>query len=282
MTLGDYQNRIIKKLEAAEVPCADYEALQLLIAASGKTRLQLLLDRRTEVDPDLAQRLEPLLAERLSGRPLQYILGSTEFMGLEFLVDERVLIPRQDTELTAETAAQWLQAREDGKGLTALDLCTGSGALAVYLKAAFPRLKVTAADISPDALEVAGRNARRNGCSVRFVQSDLFSAVEESFDLIVTNPPYIPAGDIPGLMREVRDHEPHLALNGGDDGLDLVRLILQQAPEHLTAGGLLLMEIGHQQGEAVAALAAQTGAYEQISVKKDLNGLDRMLFCIKI
>lgn len=284
MTLREYQNRMIRLLEEAQVPCADNEALLILLEASGKSRLQLVLEQRYPLAEEAEKKAEAILQERLTGRPLQYILGSAQFMGLEYYVDERVLIPRQDTELTAETAAAWLeeQSAQAGSGLKALDLCTGSGALAVYLKHQFPQLAVDAVDISSDALAVAAVNAERNGCSVGFIQSDLFTDVPGIYDLIVTNPPYIPAGDLPGLQREVRDHEPSLALDGGPDGLDLVRIILQEAPSHMRSKGLLLMEIGHQQGSDTAALAKQTGAFENISVKKDLNGLDRMLFCTKI
>lgn len=281
MTLREYQTTIIQKLEAEGVPCADNEAMMILLAASGASRLDLILKLRNPVEEDVFEKAEAILKERLTGRPIQYILGSAWFMGLEYYVDERVLIPRQDTELTAETAAEWLRG-QGSFSRRCLDLCTGSGALAVYLKHEFPKLEVSAADISTDALAVAGLNAERNGCALKLIHTDLFSKVHEVYDIIVTNPPYIPAGDLPGLQREVRDHEPSLALDGGEDGLDLVRSIFRDAPDHMTSGGLLLMEIGHQQGPAAAALAAGTGAFENISVKKDLNGLDRMVYCTKI
>lgn len=290
ITLKEYQSSVIKRLEEAGVQCAENEAEQILLWASGRDRTWLYTSQRLEAGLLVMSRAEKLMAERLTGRPLQYILGTAYFMDLELKVDERVLIPRQDTELLAETAADFLGPKE---GADVLDLCTGSGALAVYLKHEFPDANVTASDISKDALEIARKNGLKNGCyitigtvgkmekvksSIKFVQSDLFEELQDHYDLIVTNPPYIATSDIEELQTEVKDHEPRLALDGGADGLDIVKKIIDQAPAHLKNGGLLLMEIGEDQGDEVLALAEQNGAYENVFIKQDLNGLDRMLY----
>lgn len=305
MTIRELLNKCIKSLSVAGCPCPEDEAEKIVLAAFGKDRLWLFTSQRNEAGAEELERAEELLSERLSGRPLQYVLGKAYFMDLELFADERVLIPRQDTELTAETAAEWMEKRFGAAGRIfdahssedpdpaekdpaprILDLCTGSGALAVYLKRRFPFADVTASDISPEALEIAGLNASRYDCYITFVLADLLGDGSEGplsgpFDIIVSNPPYIPTGDIPGLMADVKDHEPLLALDGGEDGLDIVRRIIKEAPKRLSPGGLLLIEIGEDQGGAVKALAEDTGTFENIEVRKDLNGLDRMLYCEK-
>ncbi|MBO5027137.1 MAG: peptide chain release factor N(5)-glutamine methyltransferase [Clostridia bacterium] len=210
--------------------------------------------------------------ERLTGRPLWYIIGDTDFCGYTLKVDERVLIPRPETE---EMVMMVVGAAEAGNSI--LDLCSGSGAIAI---AAFKELekyhrevKMTAVDISADALEVAKQNAKRNGAQdIKFVQSDLFEKVRGKFDIIVTNPPYIPTATIDTLQREVRDHEPRLALDGGEDGLDFYRRIAQDAPKRLVRGGMLIMEVGEGEAKAVVKLFKNC-SYSMIV--KDFNGIDR-------
>jgi len=283
MLIRDLQNEIVKKLKQKNVLCAENEAEILLLKVLKKDRLWLFLNQRAQVEDGALQEVEQLLAMRLLGRPLQYILNEAFFMGLSFSVDERVLIPRQDTELLAESAKEWLLEKNCINELSALDLCTGSGALAIFLKKTFPNLRVSAIDISTDALELAGENAQKNDCNnIEFLQSNLFSSCFTEFDLIVTNPPYIPTLDIETLQCEVRDFEPHLALDGGFDGLILIKQILQEAPKHLKPKGLLLMEIGDKQGDAVLSYAQNLGLYTNISIRKDFNNLDRMLYCVKL
>ena len=210
--------------------------------------------------------------ERLTGRPLWYIIGDTDFCGYTLKVDERVLIPRPETE---ELVMMVVGAAEAGNSM--LDLCTGSGAIAI---AAFKELekynrevKMTAVDISADALEVAKENAKRNDArDIKFVQSDLFEKVRGKFDIIVTNPPYIPTATIETLQREVRDHEPRLALDGGEDGLDFYRRIAEGAPKRLTRGGMLIMEVGEGEAKKVVKLFKNC-SYSMIV--KDFNGIDR-------
>ena len=210
--------------------------------------------------------------ERLTGRPLWYIIGDTDFCGYTLKVDERVLIPRPETE---EMVMMVVGAAEEGNSV--LDLCTGSGAIAI---AAFKELekynravKMTAVDISADALEVAKENAKRNDAKdIKFMQSDLFEKVRGKFDIIVTNPPYIPTATIETLQREVRDYEPRLALDGGKDGLDFYRRIAEDAPKRLVRGGMLIMEVGEDEAKKVVKLFKNCN-YSMIV--KDFNGIDR-------
>ena len=238
----------------------------LVMRALGLTRIQLVTHDTDEVSETQAAELEKLLEKRLSNMPMQYILGSCEFMGLEFKVDENVLIPRPDTEVLVEEVLKY-------KPHSALDIGTGSGAIAVSL-AHYGVKSVTACDISDKALERAKENAGLNNADVIFVKSDLFENISGKFDAIVSNPPYIRKDVIPTLTPQVRDYEPLLALDGGIDGLDFYRRIIKTAHGFLNHGGLLAFEIGYDQGEAVSALMRENG-YEDVEVIKDLAGLDR-------
>ena len=210
--------------------------------------------------------------ERLTGRPLWYIIGDTDFCGYKIKVDERVLIPRPETE---EMAMMVVAAAEEGNSV--LDLCTGSGALAISiykeLEKSNRKVKMTAVDISADALELAKENAAENEAEeILFIQSDLFSRIRGRFDIIVSNPPYIPTAEIGTLQREVKDYEPHLALDGGADGLDIYRRIASEAGKHLNRGGTLIMEVGAGQAADVVKMF-RGNAYSIII--KDFNGIDR-------
>jgi release factor glutamine methyltransferase len=275
------------KEEGCLDPRLDAELLFLYMRKEDKTYLFIHFgDRLDEKSCDEYFRLVDL---RASGVPVQYITGKQEFMGLPFLVNEDVLIPRQDTELLAELAIEEIKKRKDPfGGLRVLDLGTGSGALAISVVHQFPKrkLKVIATDISNKALTVAKKNADVNQVSgtIQFMEGDLFSPFsvnrkgkgKKPFDLIVSNPPYIASGVIPTLMREVRDHEPMLALDGGPDGLDLYIRILNEAHVHLKEEGLLLLEIGYDQGEVMKALVEAAGAYQPAEIRQDLTGKDRV------
>lgn len=209
--------------------------------------------------------------------PIQYVMGRTEFCGLEFLVDERVLIPRPETELLVETVTEIIGLKENsGETLNILDLGTGSGNIAISLTKSLTNCRMTASDISPDALDVAGRNSIVNGvCDrINFLNSDLFSDIQGQFDIIVSNPPYIARYEFPALQREVL-REPTLALDGGDDGLDFYRRIIAAAPHHLKRGGSIVMEIGYGQCPAVADIIGNSGYFKIAGVKKDRNMIDR-------
>lgn len=211
-----------------------------------------------------------LVDERLTGRPLWYVVGDTDFWGYKIKVDERVLIPRPETE---ELAAMIVAAAKDGDEV--LDLCTGSGAIAVAVKKetekAGKQVRVEGVDISEGALAVAKENALANNAEITFIQSDLFANVNGKFDIIVSNPPYIPSEEIETLQREVKDYEPRLALDGGADGLDLYRRIADGAKAHVKAGGMLMMEVGAGEAQAVAAMFKDA----QTEILKDFNGVER-------
>ena len=214
-----------------------------------------------------------LIEKRAVHIPLQHLTGEQNFMGLDFLVNEHVLIPRQDTEILVEEIMRDLH-----DGIRILDMCTGSGCILLSLLHYSNDCSGVGVDVSEDALAVARQNADRLAeKQAVFIQSDLFEKVEGSFDLIVSNPPYIRSQEIAGLMPEVREHEPHLALDGKDDGLHFYREIIKGAMPHLKRGGQLFFEIGYDQGEAVQALLAANG-YTEIAVVKDYARLDRVVY----
>ena len=252
-------------------PIAGDEAAQqarLIVATVvGVEPAALTVHAWAQVDEEQISIVGEMLEQRLTGEPLQYILGEWSFMGLPFYVDERALIPRQDTELLCETALTRIS--ECGYH-TCLDLCTGSGCVAISI-AKLAGIAVTATDISRDALSLAQENADLNAVQINLAESDLFAAISAKYDLITCNPPYLSQADMDTLQKEV-SFEPALALFGGEDGLDYYRRIAQTYEAHLNPGGTLLLEIGSTQADAVAALfTARTG------VLKDLGGNDRLL-----
>lgn len=266
---------VLEALKAAEqrlkeVPDPRLDAEWLLSEVLGASRLEMLLNKRRELTQREAAAYEALIARREGREPLQYILGSQSFMGFSMKTDSRALIPRFDTEVLCEEALKYIRP-----GCRVLDLCTGSGALAAAIKKLRPGAEVTATDISEDALSLAKENAESLGAEVRFVQGDLFSPLGgEIFDVIVSNPPYIPESLRGRLQAEV-EREPASALFAGTDGLDFYRRIAKQAPAHLSPGGRLCLEIGDGQGDAVKALLRE--AFEDIQVLNDLNGLPRVV-----
>lgn len=232
-----------------------------------------------------------LIERRAAGEPLQYITGTQDFMGLTFQVNSDVLIPRQDTETMVEDCIELIKKgtlrgsdyikAQSTKDI--LDLCCGSGAIGVSLAKLCDNIKVTCSDVSDRALVVAEKNAQANGCkSVKFEKSDLFSAFcskfrKKKFDLIISNPPYIESSVIPTLQSEVKDYEPMIALDGGEDGLEFYRRIACQAAEHLNKNGIIMVEIGYNQGEAVTCLFEETEKFADITCLKDLAGKDRIV-----
>ena len=215
----------------------------------GEDALMLRMNSWKEMPQEKLESYEAIVARREMREPMQYILSSTGFMGLEFHVEPGVLIPRPDTEILCEEALRRL-----APGARVLDIGTGSGALAVSIAKLGKDAQVTAVDVSDTALSIAAGNAERNGAAVRFVKSDCFAALEgDCFDMIVSNPPYINREEMAQLMDEVR-REPELALFGGEDGLDFYRRISREASAHLKEGGCLLFEIGWQQKDAVSEL----------------------------
>ena len=217
------------------------------------------------------------LERRRSGECIAYILGRKEFRGLEFTVNPKVLVPRPDTETLFEAALEYINTHTE-ENLSVLDLCTGSGALAVSLKKEHPLLSVTASDISTEALETAALNARRlliGQSAITFVHGDIFENLQCRFDIIVSNPPYIPSDEISTLAPEVQ-LEPWLALDGGGDGLALIRRIIAEASDHLPQGGVLLLEADPGQMPRIGDLLANNG-FAGVRLHKDLSGRDRVI-----
>lgn len=258
---------ILKKHDIAD---ADVDAWYLLAHVFHLSRAEYFLDENNMVPEDGIDRYMNLVKKRASNIPLQYIIGSQEFMGLEFEVNESVLIPRQDTEILVEEIIKVC------KNKSVLDMCTGSGCIIISLAKLGDITEAVGVDISEEALNVAKRNAKNMNVKVNYIQSNLFRDVEGVYDIIVSNPPYIPTDEIENLMPEVKEHEPILALDGSQDGLNFYRQIAECSPNFLKKNGYLFLEIGHDQGVAVKELLHAQGFYD-IEIKKDLSGLDRVV-----
>jgi release factor glutamine methyltransferase len=259
-----------------EKPRLDAEVL--LAHALGTTRMQLVLDAKRPLAPEELARFRDHVKRRRAREPVAYLLGTREFYGRPFRVDKRVLIPRPDTETLVDVAL----ARTEGCSLSmrALDLCTGSGCVAVTLARQRPTACVHATDLSDDALAVARDNALRLGAyTVSFRRGDLFDALPAEcgpFDVIVSNPPYIATPEVEALDRDIKEFEPRLALDGGADGLDVVRRIIDLAPPRLARGGFLAIEVGA--GEAAAAAKAfEARGFTHVNVTRDLARIERVV-----
>lgn len=262
-----------EQLQKAGITDAELDARLLLEFICHTDRNALYAHGDQEIEDEKMQDFLQLIEKRAVHIPLQHLTGEQNFMGLDFLVNEHVLIPRQDTEILVEEIMRDLH-----DGIRILDMCTGSGCILLSLLHYSNDCSGVGVDVSEDALAVARQNADRLAeKQAVFIQSDLFEKVEGSFDLIVSNPPYIRSQEIAGLMPEVREHEPHLALDGKDDGLHFYRETIKGAMSHLKRGGQLFFEIGYDQGEAVQALLAANG-YTEIAVVKDYAGLDRVVY----
>ena len=260
------------RLEKAGIQEAALDARLLLEEVCRTDRNTLLVHGDRAVTEEEETQFRIFIERRSTHEPLQQITGWQEFMGLRFSVTEDVLVPRQDTETLVEEVMRYLR-----DGMEILDVCTGSGCIILSLLRYSNGCRGVGCDISEKALAVAGQNAKELGISAQFIQSDLFESIEGRFEYIVSNPPYIRKDMIPTLMEEVRDHEPLIALDGGEDGLDFYRKITREATEHLYSGGMLFFEIGYDQGEAVKLLMEEEG-YEEVTVSQDLAGLDRVVY----
>lgn len=262
-------------LEEEQLEDAAIDAWLLLEYVTGMTRTRFFVDGNKEMDSDEEERYFTLISQRRSRIPLQHLTGVQEFMGLEFEVNEHVLIPRQDTELLVLEAEKQLRTCEKEQ-IRILDMCTGSGCIAVSLKKRNPKFICQAGDISQEAIRVAQKNAQKLDTDIDFIQTDMFADIEGRFDMIVSNPPYIPTKVIEELEEEVRLHDPFAALDGKEDGLYFYRILAKESPRYLNTGGWLYMEIGYDQSEAVEELLHSEG-FEQIRTEKDLAGLDRVV-----
>ncbi len=263
-----------KRLEEVQIDEAKLDARLLLEWCCQTDRNTLLVHGERAVTPEEMEKYEDCLIKRAKHIPLQYITGEQEFMGLTFKVNDKVLIPRQDTEVLVEEVMRHLH-----DGMKILDMCTGSGCILLSLLHYSNDCQGIGVDISEDALCVARQNRENLNLQAEFIQSDLFEKVEGKFDLIVSNPPYIQSKVIETLMPEVREYEPIVALDGKEDGLYFYREIIKKAEQYLYRGGKLFFEIGYEQGNAVKKLLEEAG-YKEVTVIKDFAGLDRVVCAV--
>jgi release factor glutamine methyltransferase len=250
---------------------ARLESEWMLAAVTGHDRVGLYVNFDQPLTDEELTSYRAMVARRAKREPLQYILGTQEFCGLEFQVSPAVLIPRHDTAVLVEKALE-----KGACAKTVLDIGTGSGCVAIALARQLPNAAVTAIDLSPDALSIARSNAGRVGVKVDFREGSLFDPVSERFDLIVSNPPYITTADLATLQPEVTDFEPVMALDGGSDGLDFYRLISSGASKHLNPGGWLMLEVGIGQAEAVRELLDESG-FLDIFTANDTGNIERVV-----
>ena len=266
-----------RTLQAAGIEEAALDARLLLEAVCGTDRNDLLVHGEQPVEPEAEEKYFGWIGKRAGRIPLQQLTGEQDFMGLTFTVNENVLIPRQDTEILVEEVLKELH-----DGMRILDMCTGSGCILLSLLHYSNDCEGLGVDLSAEALEVAGRNVLKvltpeKAEHAHFLQSDLFEKVEGKFEIIVSNPPYIASAEVDRLMPEVRDHEPRMALDGTEDGLEFYRRIIAEAGQYLVSSGMLFFEIGYDQGQAVSELMREHG-YREVQVVQDYAGLDRVVY----
>lgn len=273
MKIKEALNREIQKLKSAKIEDAISKARRLLTYTIDVEKEYLIINNEQELSDENVKRYGMNIERLIEGEPIQYIIGKQEFMGIEFNVNKNVLIPQPDTEILVEKAIEIIKTYKAPK---ILDLCTGSGAIAISIKKYVPEAKVFASDVSKKALEVAKTNDREN--KITFIHSNLFENIQEKFDVIISNPPYIKTEEIGTLSKEVQN-EPKLALDGGQDGLEFYRKIIEQAYKYLTPNGSLCLEIGEDQKHTVANIINESGKYKKIKAYKDLENRDRVLIC---
>ncbi|MGN6715943.1 MAG: peptide chain release factor N(5)-glutamine methyltransferase [Candidatus Binatia bacterium] len=283
MNLSGILMQGVQRLHRAGIDSARLDAELLLGWALGMSREDLIVAAARNLSLAESDRYEDLLKRRLNREPLAYITGQQEFWSLDLIVSSDVLVPRPETELLVEIALKELANLADTKLPRILELGTGSGAISVALATESPQAQIVATEISPAALAIARRNACRHGVSkgIRFLQGDLFTALdqehENDFDLVVSNPPYIPREEISNLEAEVSRWEPRAALDGGVDGLNFYRLIAQEAPDYLRQGGVVAVEIGATMSSSVLALFKDSAAYLDTQLHQDYSGRDRVI-----
>ena len=298
MQARDILKEGVNRLESASIPSSPLAAELLLIHVLGRDRTWLYTHPENPLDSATVQDYFALIGRRAAGEPTQYIVGRQEFWGLEFEVTPAVLIPRPETEHTIEAAIERLGAAKRNADLRIADIGTGSGCIAIALAKEFPKAQIIATDISPAALEVAQRNAIRHNVEnhIHFAEADLLApklSPQESsdsplatshslhphrlFDLIVSNPPYIANSEAATLQREVREHEPQIALFAGPTGLEIYSRLIEQAESHLMPGGVLILELGYGGAERVREMIGARSAWSNASIINDLAGIPRVL-----
>lgn len=275
MTIGELLNYGFDHLSQAGIPDAVLEAELLLEYAMGKDRVYLHLNRNQNVSEAVQEKYRSYITDRCRHRPLQHIVGQTEFYGLKLKSDNRALIPRPETEILVEEVLEHWQLGFR----TILDIGTGSGAIAIALAKHLPLAKITATDQSSDALELAGENIKAHGLDGRIslMRADLFPSEGHRFDCIVSNPPYIPTGEISRLQPEVSRFEPVSALDGGSEGLEFYKSIADRISDHISKPGLIALESGMGQAEQVADMMSRVLPVSKTIIKKDLAGIKRVV-----
>ena len=281
MNIKEIRKIAIENLIKSNIEDSNTKISILLQYLLSMSKTEIMLHENMELDETQKEEIFKCVGEIIAGKPIQYITHHQEFMGLDFYVDENVLIPQPDTEILVEEALHMINRKNEN--IRILDLCTGSGAIAVSIENyALDRniIKIYASDISAEALEIARKNAILNNeeTNIRFIKSNMFENINDKFDIIVSNPPYIETQTIANLSKEVQN-EPHIALDGGADGLAFYRIIAKEAKKYLNRNGWILFEIGYNQKEAVSNLL-QEEKYENITCIKDLNGNDRVIMAM--
>lgn len=276
MTFKEILDEATDYLKSHNIDEAESSAWQLMEFVWGVNRSYYFIHSDDIIEGEKKEQYMLLIRQRAKYVPIQYITNRAYFMGYTFHVDENVLIPRFDTEVLVEEVGKLIRSDD-----AILDMCTGSGCIAIALGLEYARTSITGVDISGAAIDVASRNAKELGANISFVESDLFEKVTDKYNIIISNPPYIRTADIDELMVEVKGHEPRLALDGMEDGLYFYRQIIRQAQKFLFEGGYLAFEIGYDQGKEVRTMMEKEG-YNDVRVIKDLAGLDRVVVGRKI
>lgn len=275
MTIKEILQEAIIKLKENNIDKPNNKARRLLAHEIQTSKEYLISHDNDEISEKQKSEYNKKIESLINGIPIQYIIGFQEFMGIEFFVNENVLIPQPDTEILVEKTIEILKNYQKPK---VLDLCTGSGAIAISISKYFPKAEVIASDISNEALEVANLNNKED--KVKFINSNLFDNIQDKFDVIVSNPPYIKTSELKTLSKEVLN-EPILALDGGEDGLVFYKKIIEQAYKFLNANGYLCLEIGEDQLEEITLLLEKNSNYVEIKKYKDLAGNNRVITCKK-
>ena len=279
ITYNDLYLDIRRQLRASGIEASTLEARELVCFGTGKTKEELSRDGRLYASPELEKAVRNLVERHLAGEPVAYLIGEWEFYGLPLDISRDVLIPRPDTEVLAREAIDYLQTQGECR---VLDLCAGSGCIGLAVASQTPGARVVLGEYSDAALKICRQNIRRNGLSGRVVPIQV-NALEKpertlgEFQCIISNPPYIPRADIEGLDTSVREYEPHLALDGGEDGLDFYRAIAEKWKDALVPGGRLYFEVGIGQADDVLRIMRRQG-FGDIQIIKDLNDIPRVVF----
>ena len=279
ITYNDLYLDIRRQLRASGIEASTLEARELVCFGTGKTKEELSRDGRLYASPELEKAVRDLVERHLSGEPVAYLIGEWEFYGLPLDISKDVLIPRPDTEVLAREAIDYLQTQGECR---VLDLCAGSGCIGLAVASQISGARVVLGEYSDAALKICRQNIRRNGLSGRVVpiQVDALEKTERAlgeFQCIISNPPYIPRADIEELDNSVREYEPHLALDGGEDGLDFYRAIAEKWKDALVPGGRLYFEVGIGQADDVLRIMRRQG-FGDIQIIKDLNDIPRVVF----